>query len=104
MYLDLISAELPAIASRLGISAADLMAMLDSAAIGSVPLPPGFDDVSACIPTAFGAHAVSFFPVTATGVMQGIDGAVTLPEVGIAYTSCDAQGEGQVISEGVFGK
>ncbi|WP_327100843.1 PE domain-containing protein [Nocardia vinacea] len=105
MNLDLLPGELPVIAARLGISAEDLMAMLSSAAPESVPVPPGLDDVSKLIPAAFGKHAVAFFPTTANGVVQGVDGAAALPQVDFSYTTTDVHDGGQVLSRGtVFEK
>ncbi|MFE9327729.1 hypothetical protein ACIHDR_40085 [Nocardia sp. NPDC052278] len=105
MNLDLVPGELPVIAARLGISADDLMLMLHSAAPASVPVQPGQDDVSAFIPLAFGAHAISFFPSTVHGALQGLDGAVTLPEIDISYTVNDVHYGAHVLSNGtVFDK
>ncbi|MGW4328281.1 hypothetical protein ACWEKR_20535 [Nocardia sp. NPDC004573] len=90
--------HLPVIASQLGVSAEDLMLMLGATAPVAVPAPPGLDDVSALIPTACAKQAGLFFPTTANGIALGVDGAVALPEVGVAFAVGDATGHSQVIS------
>lgn len=100
MNLDLVPEHLPVIASQLGVSAADLMQMLGSVASVAVPLPPGLDDVSACIPTAFGHQAGLVLPCTANGVAHGVNGAEALPEVSVSYTVTDVSGGAQVLSNG----
>ncbi|MGY4098689.1 hypothetical protein ACW2Q0_03865 [Nocardia sp. R16R-3T] len=101
MNLDLVPGELPVIASRLGISAEDLLLMLQSTAPACVPVQPGSDDVSACIPAAFGPHAMSFFPKTVNGAVEGHGGAIALPEIDIEYTVNDMHFGGQVLSNGM---
>ncbi|WP_433733156.1 PE domain-containing protein [Nocardia sp. CA-129566] len=102
MNLDIVPEHLPVIASRLGISAADLMQMLGSVASVSIPLPPGFDDVSACIPEAFGNQAARVLPCTAHGVAHGVNGAEALPEVSGSFAVTDSFGGAQVLSHAVI--
>ncbi|MEV2226055.1 hypothetical protein AB0E01_40245 [Nocardia vinacea] len=102
MNLDIVPDHLPVIASQLGITAADLMQMLGSVASASVPLPPGFDDVSACIPEAFGNQAARVLPCTANGVAHGVNGAEKLPEVGVSFSVTDVGGGAQVLSNAVI--
>ena|ERR1700730_3708760 len=104
MNLDVVPEYLPVIAAQLGISGADLMQMLGSAASCAVPASPALDYVSQLIPPAFGDQAGLFFPCTANGVTQGLDGAVTLPVVGGAYSGSDVMGSGEVLATAVFGK
>ncbi|MEV6255670.1 MULTISPECIES: PE domain-containing protein [unclassified Nocardia] len=96
MYLAVDPDHLPVIASQLGVSAEDLMLMLGAAAPVAVPFPPGLDDVSALIPAACGKQAGLFFPTTANGVAMGSEGAVALPEVGVAFAAGDMVGGTQV--------
>ncbi|WP_040775627.1 hypothetical protein [Nocardia pneumoniae] len=96
MYLAVAQEHLPVIASQLGVSAEDLMLMLGAAAPAAVPLPPGQDDVSKLIPAACGKQAGAFFPCTANGVGLGIDGAVELPKVAVAFTDGDVHGGAHV--------
>ncbi|MFI6776243.1 hypothetical protein [Nocardia sp. NPDC050412] len=102
MNLDVVPDYLPVIASQLGVSATDLMQMLGSVATVAVPFPPGLDDVSACIPTAFGRQAELVFPCTANGVVHGVNGAEALPEVGVSYAVTDVGGGAEVISNTVI--
>ncbi|MFI5535251.1 hypothetical protein ACIA5H_02560 [Nocardia sp. NPDC051900] len=98
MHLAVDPDHLPVIASQLGVSAEDLMLMLGAAAPLAVPAPPGLDDVSALIPTACAKQAGLFFPTTANGVALGTDGAVALPEVGVAFAFGDEGCSAQVLS------
>ncbi|MFE7744984.1 hypothetical protein [Nocardia sp. NPDC057455] len=98
MHLAVDPDHLPVIASQLGVSAEDLLLMLGAAAPVAVPAPPGLDDVSALIPTACAKQAALFFPTTANGVALGCDGAVALPETGVAFAAGDVAGGGQVLS------
>ncbi|WP_063046143.1 PE domain-containing protein [Nocardia pseudovaccinii] len=102
MNLDIVPDHLPVIAAQLGISAADLMQMLGSVASASIPLPPGLDDVSACIPEAFGNQAARVLPCTANGVAHGVNGAEKLPEVGVSFAVTDTGGGAQVLSSAVI--
>ncbi|MBF6164678.1 PE domain-containing protein [Streptomyces gardneri] len=98
MHLAVDPDHLPVIASQLGVSAEDLLLMLGAAAPVAVPAPPGLDDVSALIPAACAKQAGLFFPATAKGVFVRSEGAVALPEVGVAFAAGDAAGGGQVLS------
>ncbi|WP_040698614.1 PE domain-containing protein [Nocardia vinacea] len=101
MNLDVVPDHFPAIASQLGVSAADLMQMLGAVATVAVPLPPGLDDVSACIPTAFGDQAGLVLPCTANGVAKGVNGAEALPEIAVAHVVTDGAGGVEVLSNAV---
>ncbi|WP_433525836.1 hypothetical protein ACQPZ2_13520 [Nocardia pseudovaccinii] len=102
MNLDIVPDHLPVIAAQLGISAAELIQMLGSVASASIPLPPGLDDVSACIPQAFGNQAARVLPCTANGVAHGVNGAEALPGVGVFFAVTDVGGGGEVLSNAVI--
>ncbi|WP_433683876.1 hypothetical protein [Nocardia sp. CA-119907] len=102
MNLDIVPDHLPVIAAQLGISAADLMQMLGSVASVSIPMPPGLDDVSSCIPEAFGSQAARVLPCTANGVAQGVNHTEKLPEVAASFSVTDLGGGAQVLSSAVI--
>ena len=101
MNLGIVPDHLPVIAARLDVIAAELMQMLGSVALVSIPSAPGADGVSACIPAAFGGQAGRVLPCTATGVAYGVNRAEKLPEVSAAFCVTDEIGSSQVLSNAV---
>ncbi|MFG3618262.1 hypothetical protein [Nocardia sp. NPDC047654] len=105
MYFSLTPGQLPAIAAQMSTGTTDLAGTMVASAAGSVPLPPGCDDVSRRITQAFFGFATNLFDKTAQGVGHRINAEPHLPEVDACYCAADASGDSQITAKRVaFGE
>lgn len=105
MYFSLTPGQLPAIAAQLSTGTTDLAGTMTASAAGSVPLPPGCDEVSRRITERFFGFATNLYDKTAQGVGHRINAEPHLPEVDACYCAADAAGDAQITARRVpFGK